>query len=111
VPGLPLQGVVDPTGAGDAFAGGFLGYLAATDDLSAEGLRRATIYGSAMGSFCCESFSVDRLAGLTADDIDERYRAFRELTRFPTHSLRSAGAGLEASPETLPAPPPAAHGT
>lgn len=82
VPGLPLETVVDPTGAGDSFAGGFLGYLAATEDLSAEGLRRATIYGSAMGSFCCESFSVDRLANLTGTEIEERFRAFRDLTRF-----------------------------
>lgn len=82
VPGLPLESVVDPTGAGDAFAGGFLGYLAATDDLSPEGLRRATIYGSAMGSFCCEAFSVDRLTNLTMGEIDQRFRAFRDLTHF-----------------------------
>lgn len=82
VPGLPLEDIVDPTGAGDAFAGGFLGCLAATDDFSADGLRRATIYGSAMGSFCCESFSVDRLIGLTEREIDERFHQFRDLTRF-----------------------------
>lgn len=82
VPGLPLDTVVDPTGAGDAFAGGFLGYLAASEDLSPEGLRRATIYGSAMGSLCCEAFSVDRLARLTAAEIEERFRAFKELTHF-----------------------------
>ncbi|HUP18763.1 MAG TPA: PfkB family carbohydrate kinase, partial [Gemmatimonadota bacterium] len=82
VPGLPLEVIVDPTGAGDAFAGGFLGYLAATEDFGPEGLRRATIYGSAMGSFCCESFSVDRLTNLTPDEIDRRFGEFRDLTRF-----------------------------
>ncbi|MFN2419935.1 MAG: PfkB family carbohydrate kinase [Gemmatimonadota bacterium] len=82
VPGLPLETVVDPTGAGDAFAGGFLGYLAASEDFSPDALRRATIYGSAMGSFCCEAFSVDRLADLTPGEIDERFRAFRQLTHF-----------------------------
>jgi sugar/nucleoside kinase (ribokinase family) len=85
VPGLPLESVMDPTGAGDAFAGGFLGYLAATEDHSPEGLRRATIYGSAMGSFCCEAFSVDRLANLTVSEIDQRFRAFRDLTYFETN--------------------------
>ncbi len=82
VPGLPLETIVDPTGAGDAFAGGFLGYLAATGDFGGEGLRRATIYGSAMGSFCCESFSVDRLASLEPGEIETRFEAFRDLTRF-----------------------------
>ncbi len=91
VPGLPLETVVDPTGAGDAFAGGFLGYLAATGDLSPEGLRRATIYGSALGSFCCEAFSVDRLLDLSLTEIEERVRTFRELTRFDT-----AGESAEA---------------
>jgi len=82
VPGLPLDAIVDPTGAGDAFAGGFLGYVAATDDTTPEGLRRATIYGSAMGSFCCESFSVDRLAGLSAGEIEGRFDDFKRLTHF-----------------------------
>lgn len=82
VPGLPLETIVDPTGAGDAFAGGFLGCLASTDDLSPEGLRRATIYGSAMGSFCCESFSTDRLVALEPGEIEDRFRAFKELTHF-----------------------------
>lgn len=82
VPGLPLDTIVDPTGAGDAFAGGFLGYVAATGDTSPEGLRRATIYGSAMGSFCCEDFSVDRLVELDAEEIERRFAEFRRLTRF-----------------------------
>lgn len=82
VPGIPLDTIVDPTGAGDAFAGGFLGYVAATGDTSPEGLKRATIYGSAMGSFCCEDFSVDRLTRLDADAIEERFHEFGQLTRF-----------------------------
>jgi sugar/nucleoside kinase (ribokinase family) len=82
VPGLPLETIVDPTGAGDAFAGGFLGCVAATGDVSPEGLRRATIYGSAMGSFCCEDFSVDRLSGLDSEAIEERFHEFGRLTRF-----------------------------
>ena len=82
VPGLPMETIVDPTGAGDAFAGGFLGCLASTEDFSSDGLRRATIYGSAMGSFCCESFSVDRLVDLSPEEIDQRFHEFRDLTRF-----------------------------
>lgn len=82
VPGLPLETIVDPTGAGDAFAGGFLGYVASTGDTTPEGLRRATIYGSAMGSFCCEDFSVDRLAALDVEEIEDRFAEFRRLTRF-----------------------------
>jgi sugar/nucleoside kinase (ribokinase family) len=82
VPGLPLETIVDPTGAGDSFAGGFLGYLAATGEITPEGIRRAAIYGSAMGSFCCEAFSVDRLAHLEPTEIDTRFREFEHLTRF-----------------------------
>lgn len=87
VPGLPLDTIVDPTGAGDAFAGGFLGYVAATGDTSPEGLRRATIYGSAMGSFSCESFSVDRLTSLTVAEIEDRFREFKRLTHFDHQPL------------------------
>jgi sugar/nucleoside kinase (ribokinase family) len=82
VPGLPLETIVDPTGAGDAFAGGFVGYVAASGDTSPEGFRRATIYGSAMGSFCCEDFSIDRLTGLDSEAIEERFHEFSRLTRF-----------------------------
>lgn len=87
VPGLPLENIVDPTGAGDAFAGGFLGYLASTEDLSPTGIRRATIYGSTMGSLCCESFSTDRLVGLAAEEIEGRFREFKELTHFDHEPL------------------------
>lgn len=80
-PAFPLERVVDPTGAGDSFAGGFLGYLAATGDLSGDGFRRAAAVGSVMGSFACESFSLDRLASLTRSDVDSRFRAFADLSR------------------------------
>ena len=72
-PAYPFCKVVDPTGAGDSFAGGFLGYLAREDSLDFEVMERAVICGSVMGSFTVESFSVDRLASLTAEDIDQRY--------------------------------------
>jgi sugar/nucleoside kinase (ribokinase family) len=81
-PAYPLCKVVDPTGAGDTFAGGFLGYLAKTGDLSFENMRRAVIYGSVMGSFTVESFSVDRCAAITDQDIEDRYHAFVDLTHF-----------------------------
>src|SRR5690606_17243105 len=81
-PGYPLEEVFDPTGAGDAFAGGFLGHLARTGSTSSPELRRAMIYGSALGSFAVERFSVDRLIGLTREEIEERVRHFRELTSF-----------------------------
>lgn len=81
-PGLPLLEVVDPTGAGDTFAGGFMGYLASTNELSFENMRRAIIYGSVMASFCVEDFSLNKLRTLTRKDIDDRYEAFRELVNF-----------------------------
>ena len=81
-PAFPLDHVVDPTGAGDSFAGGFMGYLASTGDLSDEGFRRAAILGSTMGSFAVETFSVDRLDALTPGKIEERFRAIEEMTRF-----------------------------
>ena len=81
-PALPLEVVFDPTGAGDTFAGGFLGYLASTGQEGDAALRRAVIMGSTMASFCVEAFSLDRLLKLTRPEIDERYRAFERLTRF-----------------------------
>jgi sugar/nucleoside kinase (ribokinase family) len=87
VPGLPLESIVDPTGAGDAFAGGFLGYLAATGDTSSEGLRRAMIYGSTMGSLCCEAFSIDGLMSLTGEAIEARFHDFKRLTHFDAQPI------------------------
>lgn len=82
VPGLPLRRVFDPTGAGDSFAGGFLGVLTASGRLDEAALRRAMIYGSVMGSFAVEKFGLERLRRLTRQQIRERARQFHDLTRF-----------------------------
>ena len=79
-PALPLEHVVDPTGAGDSFAGGFFGYLASQPDLTSATFRRAMFYGSTMGSFTVERFGTERLQQLTREEIDERFNLFRELT-------------------------------
>jgi sugar/nucleoside kinase (ribokinase family) len=81
-PGYPLEEVFDPTGAGDAFAGGFVGYLSRCGSVNADHLRRAVVYGSALGSFAVERFGVQRLIDLTVDEIDDRVSRFRELTAF-----------------------------
>jgi len=81
-PAYPLETVYDPTGAGDSFAGGFIGYLARTGDLSDANMRRAVVYGSAMGSFAVEKFSIERLMAVTKPEIDERVRAFHQLVAF-----------------------------
>lgn len=81
-PALPLEEVFDPTGAGDSFAGGFLGYLARTEDTSFENMKRALIYGSAMASFCVEKFGTEQLVDLKVDAINDRLRRFVELTQF-----------------------------
>ena len=81
-PSYPLEEVVDPTGAGDSFAGGFIGYLAHTGDTSERNIRRAVIYGSTMASYNVEGFSLDRLRRLTPRDISSRYNEFREMVFF-----------------------------
>jgi sugar/nucleoside kinase (ribokinase family) len=81
-PGYPLEEVFDPTGAGDAFAGGFMAHLAQSGRLEDADLRRAVVYGSVLGSFAVERFSVERFRDLTAEEIEERTRAFREMTMF-----------------------------
>jgi sugar/nucleoside kinase (ribokinase family) len=81
-PAYPLEDVFDPTGAGDSFAGGFMGYLARTGDLSDASLRRAVVYGSAMGSFAVEKFSVQRLLEIQPSDIATRVSEFRSLVAF-----------------------------
>src|SRR5437764_13778335 len=78
-PAYPLEDVFDPTGAGDAFAGGFMGYLARSGDLSEASLRRAVVYGSAMGSFAVEKFSIERLLEVRAADVADRVREFHRL--------------------------------
>ena len=81
-PAFPLEDVRDPTGAGDTFAGGFLGYLAATGNRSLDALKQAIIFGSVMASFTVEAFSLDRLRILDYKEIQERFRAFKRLTHF-----------------------------
>jgi len=81
-PAYPLESVFDPTGAGDSFAGGFIGYLARTGDLSDANLRRAVVYGSAMGSFVVEKFSLQRLLEITPQDIQRRVADFHRLVVF-----------------------------
>lgn len=85
VPGYPLEEVFDPTGAGDSFAGGFMGHLARSGEVTPATLRRAMVYGSALGSFACERFSVERLKDLDTNDVLERVEEFRRLTAFETH--------------------------
>jgi len=81
-PALPLEQVYDPTGAGDTFAGGLMGYLAKTDDTSMENMKRAIIAGSAMASFCVEDFSLNKLKRLSESEINERIVRFKKLMHF-----------------------------
>ena len=81
-PALPLEEVFDPTGAGDTFAGGFMGHLAKTKDISFENMKTAIIVGSAMASFCVEKFGPERLRSLTKAEIDERLQEFVQLVNF-----------------------------
>jgi sugar/nucleoside kinase (ribokinase family) len=81
-PALPLEEVFDPTGAGDTFAGGFMGHLAKTKDISFENMKTAIIVGSAMASFCVEKIGPNRLKEISKEDIDKRLRQFRELVNF-----------------------------
>ncbi len=85
VPAFPLDSVFDPTGAGDTFAGGFMGALARAGTLDEAALRRAIVYGSVMASFTVENFSLDRLLRLHDGEIEERYRAFQEMMRLDEH--------------------------
>lgn len=81
-PALPLEDVFDPTGAGDSFAGGFIGYLAKTKDISFENMKRAIIFGSAMASFTVEKFGTERLIGLSQKDVEDRVQEFVDLVQF-----------------------------
>jgi sugar/nucleoside kinase (ribokinase family) len=81
-PALPLEEVFDPTGAGDSFAGGFIGYLAKTKDVSFKNMKRAIIYGSAVASFCVEKFGIDRLLEISDKDMKERVNEFVDLAQF-----------------------------
>ena len=82
VPGFPLEEVHDPTGAGDSFAGGFMGYLASVGRVTDDALRRAMVYGSVLGSFAVEKFGVERLTKLTLREIHARARRFHSLSSF-----------------------------
>ena len=79
-PTLPIEAVTDPTGAGDSFAGGFMGYIASQEKLTRDVFKRAMFYGGVMGSFAVEAFGTERLQKLTRQEIEERYKVFRELT-------------------------------
>ena len=81
-PAYPLESVFDPTGAGDTFAGGFMGYLASTMNFSEDSMRKAVIFGSVMASLNVEAFSLDRLRSLDYQEIEDRYREFKKLTHF-----------------------------
>lgn len=81
-PALPLEEVFDPTGAGDTFAGGFIGYLARTRDISFDNMKRGIIYGSAMASFCVEKFGTERIINLTQEEVEERVQEFVDLVQF-----------------------------
>ena len=81
-PALPLEQVFDPTGAGDTFAGGFMGYISSTDNISFENMKRAIIHGSALASYCVEDFGIKRLQKITKKDLENRIYKFIELTKF-----------------------------
>ena len=81
-PALPLEEVFDPTGAGDTFAGGFIGYLSSVDSISFESMKRGVIYGSAMASFCVEKFGLERIIDLKENEVDERIQQFVDLVQF-----------------------------
>ena len=81
-PALPLEDVFDPTGAGDTFAGGFIGYLAKTKDISFDNMKRAIIFGSAMASFCVEKFGTENIVGLTQKQVNKRVQEFIDLAQF-----------------------------
>ncbi len=86
-PALPLEEVFDPTGAGDTFAGGFIGYLAKTGDISFENMKNAIIFGSAMASFCVEKFGTERIVELQEEELQHRIAAFRNLVKFNLASV------------------------
>ena len=82
LPAYPLEHVVDPTGAGDTFAGGFMGYLASQEEIDESAMRRAMIFGSVMASFNVEEFGTERVRRLTHAEINDRFRAFKRMTHF-----------------------------
>jgi len=98
IPAYPLESVFDPTGAGDTFAGGFMGYLASQDKLDEAAMRRAMIFGSVMASFNVEEFGTERVQRLTPQEINERFRAFKRMTHFEEIPFERA---ISAAEKTL----------
>ena len=92
IPAFPLESVFDPTGAGDTFAGGFMGYLASQKEISEDTLRRAMVYGTVMASFNVEEFGTERVDRLTHKEINERFRQFKQLTHFEEVLFERAAA-------------------
>ncbi|MEO6390254.1 MAG: PfkB family carbohydrate kinase [Pyrinomonadaceae bacterium] len=95
IPAYPLESVFDPTGAGDTFAGGFMGYLASQPSLDEAAMRRAMIFGSVMASFNVEEFGTDRVNRLTYPEINERFRAFKQMTHFEEIPFERAASAVE----------------
>jgi len=89
VPAYPLEDIQDPTGAGDAFMGGFAGYLDAANSFGSSDLKNALVYGSAIASYCVESFGPERLQELSMTDIETRIGAFRDLTTIPVSQFEA----------------------
>lgn len=87
VPAYPLESIYDPTGAGDSFAGGFIGYIAKTDDISYENMKRAVVYGSTVASFCVEKFTLDGLRDLSHFEIKDRFNEFKRFSAFEAVEL------------------------
>ena len=95
IPAYPLDSVFDPTGAGDTFAGGFMGYLASHEEIDEAAMRRAMIFGSVMASFNVEEFGTERVRRLTHDEINERFRAFKRMTHFEEIPFERAARAAE----------------
>jgi len=100
IPAYPLESVFDPTGAGDTFAGGFMGYLSSQETLDEAAMRRAMIFGSVMASFNVEEFGTARVDRLTAEEINERFRAFKQMTHFEEIPFERAVSALESVPSS-----------
>lgn len=94
IPAFPLESVFDPTGAGDTFAGGFMGYLASQKTIDEAAMRRAMVYGTVMASFNVEEFGTERVDRLTADEINARFRRFKEITHFEEITFERASSAV-----------------
>ena len=86
-PALPLESVLDPTGAGDSFAGGFMGYISQTDDITFENMKKAVVFGSIMASFCVEKFGFEQLQNVTTQMINCRLKKFVDLVKTDLNSI------------------------